>query len=169
MSSEEPRDFPTDEGGGTVRDDDAAVAAEVAAELCEAAGHPADVRVVSAQLPWVNIELSGGDSAEVWGRSGHVLDSLQLLVNLIAARRIGGDLRVSLDAGGYRERRAEALRAKAMEYASLVRESGEEAEFEPMPPNERRIIHTALVDDPDVTTYSEGNEPQRHIVITPRT
>ena len=169
MSSEDIEDMVLDDDGAPPAGDGAVVAANVAAELCEAAGHPADVTVVSAQLPWVSIELAGGDSAEVWGRSGHVLDSLQLLVNLIASRRIGGELRVTLDAGGYRERRADALRAKAMEYAALVRESGEEAEFEPMPANERRIIHTALVDDPDVTTYSEGNEPQRHIVITPRT
>ena len=99
---------------------------------------------------------------------GQALDALQLLANNILARRTDTDVRMILDADGYRERRAEALRARAREIAKEVKQRNEEAELEPLPPHERRIIHTALADDPDIRTYSEGDEPGRRVVISPR-
>jgi len=73
-----------------------------------------------------------------------------------------------LDADNYRERRAETLCSIAQDYAREVKDRNQEAEMDPLPAHERRIIHSALIDDPDIRTYSEGDEPHRHIVIAPR-
>jgi spoIIIJ-associated protein len=137
-------------------------------EICAATGQ--DVRPILRHIQglYLNFELTGGDVPATWGRMGQSLDALQFLINTIVSRRVGGDVRVLLDADGYRERRAEALRRRAVELASEVKKRNEEAELEPLPAHERRIIHSALADDPDVSTYSEGDEPARRVVISPR-
>ena len=76
--------------------------------------------------------------------------------------------RLTVDADGYRARRAETLQRFAQQLAEQVMGSGQEAVTDPLNPMERRIVHTALVDHPDVTTYSEGEEPGRYVVVTPR-
>jgi spoIIIJ-associated protein len=98
---------------------------------------------------------------------GQGLDALQLLCNMILPRHMETDVRLMLDAEGYRGRRAESLRQRAVDLAKEVKERNQEAELEPLPAHERRIIHAALSDDPDVSTYSEGDEPHRRIVISP--
>lgn len=137
-------------------------------ELCEASGLNARAVVRSVQKPYLHIEILGGDIRATWGRSGQGLDALQFLSNTILSRRIGSDVRLLLDAEGYRERRAEALRQRARELATEVKMRNQEAELEPLPAHERRIIHAALADDPGVSTYSEGDEPARRVVIAPR-
>jgi spoIIIJ-associated protein len=76
-------------------------------------------------------------------------------------------VRVVIDANGYRERRAETLRAEADEAADEALSLGEAVELEPLPPFERRIVHEYLRDRGDVETHSEGDEPERYLVITP--
>jgi spoIIIJ-associated protein len=147
---------------------DQRVALEVMTEICEASQMEMRPVVRHVQPPYLHIELVGGDVRQTWGRYGQALDSLQFLANLILSRRIRSDVRVVLDADSYRERRANALRARALELAREVTERQEEAELEPLPPHERRIIHTALAGHPDIMTYSEGDEPDRRIVISPR-
>ena len=121
-----------------------------------------------SQGAYLHIEIVGEDMPVTWGRSSTGLDSLQMLANLIIARHSQADVRLMLDAGGYRERRAESLRQRAIDLAAEVKRINQEAEFEPLPPHERRIIHNALADDPDVRTYSEGVGSDRRIVISPR-
>jgi spoIIIJ-associated protein len=77
-------------------------------------------------------------------------------------------VRIVLDADNYRARREEALTKQAMDLAAQAVEAGQEAELEPLSAYERRIIHNALADHPEVTTYSEGEEPRRRVIIAPK-
>jgi spoIIIJ-associated protein len=136
--------------------------------LCAASGLGAQAVVRSAQKPYLQIEIVGEDVRQTWGRQGQTLDALQFLCNTVLAHRVSSDVRLMLDAEGYRARRAATLIERARELAREVRERNQEAELEPLPAHERRIIHNALIDEPGITTYSEGDEPSRHIVIAPR-
>ena len=137
-------------------------------EICAATGQDVHPRVTAVQGVYMHVELAGADARTTWGRMGQSLDALQMLTNMILSRRVGSDVRLMLDADNYRERRAEILRGIAQDFAREVKERNQEAEMDPLPAHERRIIHSALVDDPDISTYSEGDEPHRRIVIAPR-
>ena len=103
------------------------------------------------------------------GRRGETLDAMQYLVSLVANknRKEEGYLRVTLDTEGYRSRREETLKRLARKNAQNVRQSGRAISMEPMNPYERRILHSALQGFSGVTTHSEGEEPNRHVVISP--
>ncbi len=137
-------------------------------ELCAASGLGAQAVVRSAQKPYLQIEIVGENVRQTWGRQGQTLDALQFLCNTVLAHRVSSDVRLMLDAEGYRARRAATLIERARELAREVRERNQEAELEPLPAHERRIIHNALLEEPGIMTYSEGDEPERHIVIAPR-
>ena len=85
----------------------------------------------------------------------------------MASRADGQRRRVALDVGGYRERRAAALRDLAAQAAREAVEYGEEIELDPMSPHDRRIVHMELKDHPEVATRSEGDEPRRRIIVEP--
>jgi len=144
------------------------IAVEVLTGICNCMEQNAYPVVRDVQGAYLNIEIMGDDMRSTYGRLGASLDALQLLSNTIVARRTRGDVRVILDAGGYRERRIETLTERALEMAKAVKEHNQEAEMEPLPPHERRIIHTILMEDPDIRTFSEGEEPNRRIVVSPR-
>ena len=135
-------------------------------EICASTGQEIVPQVQSIQGPYLHIELTG--DVQNWSRSGNALDALQLLGNTILSRRVNSDVRLILDAGGYRKRRTQMLIEQAHDLAAEVKRRNEEAEFDPMPPHERRIIHSALVDDLEIVTYSEGQEPHRRLVIAPK-
>ncbi|MDH7568946.1 MAG: RNA-binding cell elongation regulator Jag/EloR [Armatimonadota bacterium] len=121
----------------------------------------------------VTIELTGPDTRIIIGKHGQTLEALQHLVSLIASKEAGRRRRVLVDAEGYqqrrRERRAQELVAMARADARRARELGQEALITyAVGPYERRIIHLAFKDDPDFITYSEGEEPNRYVVISPR-
>ncbi len=137
-------------------------------EVCVASGLDCAPIVRSLQGAYIYIDLAGSDAHITWGRMGHSLDALQFLCNLIISHRVSTDVRIVLDSDNYRQRRAHALEEKALEIAREVKERQEEAEFEPLPSHERRLIHTLLAEDPDITTYSEGDDPDRHVVISPK-
>ena len=103
------------------------------------------------------------------GRRGETLDALQYLTSLVAnkGRKEEGYLRVTLDTEGYRSRREETLKRLARKNAIRVRQTGRAMAMEPMNPYERRVLHSALQDFDGVTTISEGEEPNRHVVIKP--
>ena len=103
------------------------------------------------------------------GRRGETLDAMQYLVSLVANknRKEEGYIRVTLDTEGYRSRREETLKRLARKNAQHVRQTGRPISMEPMNPYERRILHSALQGFSGVTTHSEGEEPNRHVVITP--
>ncbi len=103
------------------------------------------------------------------GRRGETLDAMQYIVSLFAnkERKEEGYLRVTLDTEGYRARREDTLRRLAQRNASRVRATGRPLAMEPMNPYERRVLHSALQSYPGVTTHSEGEEPNRRVVISP--
>lgn len=116
----------------------------------------------------MTVEIQGADVAILIGRQGQTLDALQYLLSIAANRICGTRWRLILDADGYRDRYREVVEKKAFEYAAAVKAEGQEAELEPQSARDRRIVHMALADDPDVYTYSEGEGDSRHVVISPR-
>ena len=112
-------------------------------------------------------DVDGDDSGLLIGRRGDTLRALQFLVSFIASRRLGDRVNLFVDVSGYQERRYETLRSLAQRNARRVASSGREITLEPMPPNERRIVHMALADDPDVNTISDGVGDGRRVVIEP--
>jgi spoIIIJ-associated protein len=117
---------------------------------------------------YVEVEMVGRDVPILVGKNGEVINQLQFLLNLIVPRATGLDARIVLDGAGWRRRRTERLRNQVIAIANEVKKRREEAVLPPMPPHERRIVHQTLKDDPEVTTYSEGEEPNRYVVISPR-
>ena len=103
------------------------------------------------------------------GRHGQTLAALQLLVAMITNRALPPEerRRIILDVEGYRERREIALRSMARASAERATRTGRPVRLEALNPRERRIVHLALSDNPDVSTRSEGEEPNRVIIITP--
>lgn len=116
---------------------------------------------------YVNVELDGKDVAFLVGKHGEVLNALQYLINIAAARRYANGVRITLDGNNYRERREAALSALATKIAQEVKARREEAVLDALPAFERRVVHKALSTIEGVETYSEGEEPNRRVVIAP--
>ena len=113
--------------------------------------------------------VTGADLGVLIGRHGQMIDSLQYLANAIAHRAVGEDRRrIVVDAAGYRARRSATLETLARRTAERVSATGHRVELEPMSAVERRVVHEVLKDDPEVTTASEGIEPNRFVVVVPR-
>ena len=115
----------------------------------------------------VTISFQGEDSRWLIGKAGQALDALQTLASLIINRQAGSRLYITFDADNYRARREATLNKMAAEIADQVVSSGQEAVLDPMSPMERRIVHKALQERGDIRTYSEGEEPERYLVIAP--
>lgn len=113
------------------------------------------------------IDIGGPDTGVIIGRKGAVLDAVEFMANRAIDNVDGGGTRISLDAASYRERRAEKLRELAAEQASRVAQTARPVSLEPMTPRERRIVHIALRANPDVQTRSEGEGPDRFVIIEP--
>ena len=111
------------------------------------------------------VTCSGGDLGLLIGKHGHTIDSLQYLANVILHRR-GADRHATIDAAGYRDRRRTMLETLAERSAERAA-AGERVLLEPMSAAERRIVHERLADEPAVRTVSEGEEPNRYVVIEP--
>lgn len=114
------------------------------------------------------IEISAETAKKLIGRRGEVIDAIQTLAGAVANTGREEYVRVVVDCGNYREDREETLKHVAEKYAAKAVRLGKRMRLEPMNPYERRIIHAALVDNPNVTTKSEGREPARYVVITPK-
>lgn len=114
----------------------------------------------------MNIELSGDEMGVLIGKRGQTLDSLQYLVSLVVNKGVENYIRVKVDTENYRQRRKETLENLAKNISYKVKRTKRPVSLEPMNPYERRIIHSALQNDKYVTTYSEGEEPFRHVVVT---
>ena len=113
------------------------------------------------------IDLAGEDSGLLIGRRGQTLQALQFLVNLIVRKQFEG-VRVVLDVENYRQRREFQLRDMATKVAARVTQTNRSITLEPMPPADRRIIHTSLTDNPDVSTESTGEGEGRKVTIMPK-
>jgi spoIIIJ-associated protein len=125
----------------------------------------ANIRELSGR--YVNIQLDGKDAAFLVGKHGEVLNALQYLLNIIVQRQLPSGARATLDANDYRRRREDALTKLATRIAEQVLDRQEEAVLDALPAFERRIVHKALSTITGVQTYSEGEEPNRRVVIAP--
>lgn len=113
----------------------------------------------------MDIELSGNEMGVLIGKRGQTLDSLQYLTSLVVNKEQQDYVRVKVDTENYRSRRKDTLENLAKNIAFKVRKTRKPVVLEPMNPYERRIIHSALQGNKYVETYSEGNEPYRHVVV----
>jgi len=113
------------------------------------------------------LDVEGDDLGVLIGRRGQTLVALQYLLNLIVSKQLDRRVSFGVDVDGYRKRREEALVGLAKRMATRVRSTGRSVTLEPMPPNERRIVHLALADDPAVMTVSIGEGEARKVAITP--
>jgi spoIIIJ-associated protein len=113
----------------------------------------------------MNIDLNGDEMGVLIGKRGQTLDSLQYLVSLVVNKNVDNYIRVKVDTENYRQRRKDTLENLAKNIAYKVKRTKRPVSLEPMNPYERRIIHSALQNDKYVTTYSEGDEPFRHVVV----
>ena len=145
--------------------DDARRAREFLDGLTDRMGVPVSIELqeTGEQL---RMQMAGDNLSLLIGRRGETLDALQYLTSLNINRGREEYLRVSIDTEGYRAKREEALRKLAMRMAGRAKKSGRRVALEPMNPYERRILHSALQNDPEVTTHSEGEEPYRRVIIT---
>ncbi|MCW3057528.1 MAG: hypothetical protein JWO21_1497 [Solirubrobacterales bacterium] len=136
-------------------------------EIADGLGLDVDVEV-DEEAGVLNGRLKGEDVGLFIGRHGQTIDAVQHLAQRIVFPDGPADVRIVIDANGYRERRAEALRSDADEAADEALRLGEPVELAPLPPFERRIVHEYLRERGDVETHSEGNEPERFLIVTPR-
>lgn len=129
-------------------------------------GAPAEIEL-KQEGKQVQFILTGEKIALLIGKRGQTLNSLQYLTQLVMNRHSSQFYTVLLDAEDYRKRRNDTLVQLAERLAQKALRTGQEVALEPMPSYERKVIHTALVKNRKVKTYSDGNDPHRHIVITP--
>ena len=116
----------------------------------------------------LSIDLSGEEMGVLIGKRGQTLDALQYLTSLVANKGASEYIHVKLDTEDYRARRKATLENLAKNIAFKAKRSRRPVSLEPMNPYERRIIHSALQGDKYVTTHSEGEEPNRRVVVTPK-
>ena len=119
-------------------------------------------------LKSLEVDLSGDEMGVLIGKRGQTLDSLQYLISLVVNKGTTEYIRVKVDTENYRQRRRETLENLAKNIAYKVKRTRRPVSLEPMNPYERRIIHSALQNDKYVTTHSEGDEPFRRVVVTPK-
>ena len=116
---------------------------------------------------YLTFDLKGKNLGILIGRRGDTLDSLQFLLNLVINDKNGIKVKGIVDIENYRAKREETLIGLSHKLAAKARKTGQKVVLEPMNPQERRIIHMALQNDRRVSTYSEGEEPYRKVVIVP--
>ncbi len=123
---------------------------------------------MSQQQESIVFNIRGENLGMLIGKHGQTLDALQYLTNLAAHRDAVDRARVIIDVEDYRKRREETLTSLAKRIAAQVKRRGDKVVLEPMTPNERKVIHMALQDDTRISTYSEGEEPYRKVIIAPK-
>jgi spoIIIJ-associated protein len=158
--SSEPRE------GTASAETDEEVLRELLEEVADSLGLDAEISV-SDEAGLLTGTLRGGDLGLFIGRHGQTIDAVQHLAQRIVFRGGSADRRVVIDADGYRERRQASLQEQADLAADEALSEGRAVALEAMPAAERRLVHEYLRDRGDVETYSEGEEPDRHLVIAP--
>lgn len=149
-------------------DEDAAVALEMVQGIFDAAGMKVKAEVQSVGGKYVNLSLNGADVSALVDARNPILDSLQYLSNAMLTRTLPKSVRLTLDAKEYRAQRTEQLEKLAREVAAEVVKRKQEAVLDALPAHERRIVHHVLTGIEGIETYSEGEEPNRRVVITPK-
>jgi spoIIIJ-associated protein len=163
-----------EEGEEGYEEDTLRVARETVAELLDkmkvkahvsaSFGEAEDAR---SRIP-ILVEVNGNDLSILIGRQAETLNALQYIASLMIGKELGHSVPVVIDVEGYRQRRAQQLRQLARRMADQAVKTGRRQILEPMPANERRLIHIELRDHPGVTTESIGEEPRRKVTIIPK-
>lgn len=158
----------TDLTESTLTDDE--IVAETRAYICQVAK---DMGVEDLQISHetngkiIHFQLESEKAAYLIGKRGSTLNALQQLAQLVANKGTGTYKVVRVDVGDYRIRREQALEQLAERMADKAVRTGQKVQLEPMPSNERKVLHHALADRLDIETYSEGKDPRRYLVIEP--
>lgn len=162
-------------GPSPIDETDSELAASTLRHILDLMGIDADVRLREPETPGDGVgmvkavlDITGDDLGILIGRRGQTMASLQYLVNLIVSRKLKSHTLFGIDVEHYRRRREESLRALALRMAERVRRTGQTVTLEPMPANERRIVHLALAGDPAVQTTSIGDGESRKVAISRR-
>ncbi|MGI8708350.1 MAG: RNA-binding cell elongation regulator Jag/EloR [Actinomycetota bacterium] len=145
-------------------DDIAATAREFVSGLLEALSLEATVDA-SVEPDRAVIEVNGTDLGVLIGRRGQTLDALQEVTRTAVQRRLRSRVRLLVDVEGYRSRRRASLAEYATAMATRAKERGTEIELEPMNAYERKIVHDAVADVDGASSFSEGEEPQRKVIV----
>ena len=116
----------------------------------------------------VRVNIQGDDLSYLIGRQAETLNALQYISSLIINKEIGRSIPLIVDVEGYRDRREKQLRQIARRMADQAMSTGKRQVLEPMPANERRIIHIELRENPDISTESIGEDPRRKVTISPK-
>ena len=151
-------------------DDQVRATSDVLENLISKMGVSAVVNLKSAHSEEVGgpvFDIDGDDSGLLIGRRGETLRALQFLVGLLASRDLGTKVNLFVDVAGYQERRYNSLNSMAQRVAQRVVATGQSIPLEPMPPNERRVVHIALANNPNVITRSTGEGDGRQITVEP--
>ncbi len=151
-----------------------AMAIEMLGEMVRLMGFEADIIAewrdpdADNEHRYLLLDLQGSELGALIGRRGDTLNNIQYLIRLMVNQRVHKWKNIVVDVEGYRQRRIDHLSQLAQRSASQVAQSGRPLSLEPMPANERRIIHLTLRDNPDVYTESIGDGPKRKVQILPR-
>ena len=138
-------------------------------DVLEAMGLTAQIEAnLDAENETIEVQIKGEDMGILIGKRGQTLDSLQYLASLAVSREAGTYYKVKLDTENYRARRKETLENLAKNIGTRVKKTHKTVALEPMNPYERRIIHSTLQNDTYVETHSEGEEPYRKVIVTPK-
>lgn len=137
-------------------------------EVLEAMGIEASIQSQFSKEGIMEVSIEGEGMGVIIGKRGTTLDSLQYLATLVVNKGRVDHVRIKLDTEGYRARRQETLEKLAINLAKKVKRTGHRVILEPMNPYERRIIHSVLQADRSVETHSDGEEPYRKVIISPR-
>lgn len=151
----------------TPKRDRADMAKEFVAGLLERMGLEVAIEV-RPRGEVLSLDIVGDDMGLLIGRHGETLRALEFLTNLASGRGGGEVKRVLVDVSGYRKRRERELEEIAKALARRVQRTGESATTHPLDARDRRVIHVALQDDSSVSTHSEGEEPFRRVVVSPK-
>lgn len=137
---------------------------EILDRLLGLLGVQGKVEVLSDELP-LALDIKGDDLGILIGRRGQTLASLEYITKLVVVGRLKAWLPLTVDVGGYKKHRRDSLQRLALYIAEQVKSRRRPITMEPMPADERRIVHLALADDPDVTTQSIGEGENRKVVV----
>jgi spoIIIJ-associated protein len=148
------------------------IARQTLAELLDKMGIECEVTIRAAGLEPdsapITLDVSGDDLDVLIGKQGEVLNALQYIARLIVSREVEHWVNMVVDVEKYKQRRAQSLKQLAERIAERVASTRQPVALEPMPPNERRVIHVTLHDHPTVTTQSVGKGDNRKVTIIPR-
>ena len=151
----------------TVNDNEEVDITEFVQKICDNIISGCQVSKKAENEEGLEITISGDNIGLIVGKHGETLNSLQYLTAMVYSKQKGSYKRVSIDAGGYRERREKKIIQFGTRMAEKACRTGRRISLEPMNSYERRIVHMALQDVDGINTFSEGDEPNRRVVITP--